>query len=228
MCYTRARFWALEGVPLPATRPAYQVPSKSDTTMPSTGGGNKVSPIQQEGTWGSNEGGLSEGTQQSVRARIPPTRLPLSPTQRPQQKACRRGPKLLTWCQYWRRSSLGLSIWGSPGACGATHSTSWPQLHFSPAVNTDLHCSLHSGEPGGEGKPRAQRRLPWVGLSRRGPEGRRGLAGPARNSLALGPQWASIRRCRGWGLDKERLRETARDREAWCIAVHGVTEIGVP
>lgn len=48
--------------------------------------------------------------------------------------------------------------WGSPGACGVTHSASWPQLHFSPTVNTDLQRSLHSGEPCGEGKPRAQRR----------------------------------------------------------------------
>ena len=106
--------------------------------------------------------------------------------------------------------------WGSPGACGATHSASWPQLHFSPAVNTDLHCSLHSGEPCGEGKPRAQRRLPWAGLNRRGPEGRRGLAGPARNSLALGPQWASVGRCRGWGPD----REASGDSEGQGGLVH--------
>ena len=69
---------------------------------------------------------------------------------------------------------LPWSLWGH-----ALHQLA--QLHFSPMVDTDLHPSLHSqqarcgtgsGELCGEGKPRAQRRLPWAGLSRRGPEGR--------------------------------------------------------
>lgn len=99
---------------------------------------------------------------------------------------------------------LPWSLWGH-----ALHQLA--QLHFSPMVDTDLHPSLHSEQAHrgtgsvelcGEGKP-------WAGLSRRGPEGRRGLAGPTRNSLALGPQWASVGRCRGWAPNREASRPGA-------------------